>query len=96
MQALSYGEYSKAIVLRKQIKSGENGAWGTAFEIYDDPTLDYDAPSGIYTAVIFPDDYSQPIYETFPYLNLKNKLLVCFLRFQFSNYNPCYPLFHHL
>ena len=72
LSEVSYGDYNRVVVLRKQIKSTENGNWETLFRIYDDPALDYDAPSGIYTAVIFPDDYSQAIYEYFPYLNLNN------------------------
>lgn len=71
LSKVSYGEYKKVVVLRKQIVSGESGKWETEFEIYDDPNLDYDAQSGTYTAVIFPEGYSQAVIEKFAYLNLK-------------------------
>lgn len=71
LREATYGEYNKVIVLRKQITSGENGVWETKFSIYDDPMVEGDAPSGIYKAIIFPADSTQPIYETFSYLNLQ-------------------------
>lgn len=63
--------FSEIVVLRNQTVSGEKGKWEMSFEIYDDPNIDYDAKSGIYTAVIFPENYENSYTETFAYLNLK-------------------------
>lgn len=64
------GRFGEIFVMRNQVVSGEGGKWDLSFEIYDSPDLDYDARSGIYTAVIFPGCCEQGYSENFAYTNL--------------------------
>lgn len=53
-----------------QAVSVEDGKWEYGFKIYDDPSLKFDAKSGEYTIVIFPDDADMSYTEKFVYVNL--------------------------
>lgn len=64
-------EFKRAIVLRNQTVSNDKGEWSLTFRINDDESIDYDAPSGRYTAVIFPQNAEKSYTEEFAYLNLK-------------------------
>ena len=62
--------FKRAIVFRNQAVSNDKGEWSITFRIQDDEAIDYDAPSGRYTAVIYPQNAQKAYIEEFAYTNL--------------------------
>lgn len=75
-KTITPAEYARVVAQFGQAVSGENGKWEYELKIKDNPDIDYDARSGEYTVVIFPEDSEKSYTETFMYVNLAEAELV--------------------
>ncbi|MBE7012103.1 MAG: S-layer homology domain-containing protein [Ruminococcaceae bacterium] len=70
LNSVPFDKVSGVVANFGQTVSETNGKWEYEFKIFDNPAVNYDAKSGEYTIVIFPDDAGESYTERFIYVNL--------------------------